>query len=163
VVGGADAPEPRRRAARALAAALARGGAWIVCGGRGGVMEAAARGCAEAGGVAVGILPGDDAREANDWIGLPLATGLGEARNALVVRCAQAVVAVGGGWGTLSEVALAAKTGRPVALLGEPATTGLELPRFDDPERAARWALDAARRAPDAAERSGPAPGSEDA
>lgn len=158
VVGGASASAKEMDAAEALGAALAHGGAWIVCGGRGGVMEAAARGCCGAGGVAVGILPGADADGANPWIALPLATGLGEARNALVVRCAQAVVAVGGGWGTLSEIALARKMGRPVARLGPGPGKSLDLRRFDDPERAAGWALEIAR-SDSSASGSGLAPG----
>jgi uncharacterized protein (TIGR00725 family) len=82
-------------------------------------MEAACRGAAEAGGVTVGLLPGDDPRAANQWVTVPLATGIGELRNGLIVRAAQAVVAIRGGWGTLSEVALARKIGRPVVAIGE--------------------------------------------
>ena len=114
VVGAGDAGAKALERARRLGARLAEAGAVVICGGLGGVMEAAARGCAEAGGTAVGILPGRDDSAANPWIALPLATGMGEARNALVVRSAEAVVAVGGEWGTLSEVALARKIGRPV-------------------------------------------------
>lgn len=106
---------------------IAGAGATLVCGGLGGVMEAACRGAAQAGGVTVGLLPGEDALAANDWVTVPLATGLGELRNGLIVRAAQAVVAIRGGWGTLSEVALARKIGRPVVAVGEwPALPGLE-------------------------------------
>lgn len=92
-------------------------GATLVCGGLGGVMEAAARGAQKAGGLTVGILPGPDGREANPWIEAAVATDLGEARNAVIVRTADAVVAVGGEFGTLSEIALALKMGKPVVSL----------------------------------------------
>ncbi|HVX22401.1 MAG TPA: TIGR00725 family protein [Acidimicrobiales bacterium] len=97
---------------------LARAGAVVVCGGLGGVMAAACRGAAGVGGVTVGLLPGDDRSAANEWVGVPVATGLGEGRNVLVVRTSDALVAVGGAYGTLSEVALALKAGKVVAGLG---------------------------------------------
>jgi uncharacterized protein (TIGR00725 family) len=93
---------------------LASRGCIVVCGGLGGVMEAACRGAKEAGGTTVGILPGSDRAAANRWVDLALPSGLGEARNALVVRAADALVAVGGGFGTLSEIALALKAGKRV-------------------------------------------------
>jgi uncharacterized protein (TIGR00725 family) len=145
VVGAARASPEEYRTARALGEALALAGADVVCGGRGGVMEAAARGAAGAGGLTVGILPGTDGRDANAWIRVPIATGMGEARNTLVVRAAEAVVAVGGQWGTLSEIALAKKMGLEVGLLGKPPTAGLDLPTFDEAAPAAAWALERAR------------------
>lgn len=145
VVGGAAVEDREYDLARALGRALAEAGALVVCGGRDGVMEAAARGAASAGGTTLGILPGRDPTEANPWISIPLATGMGEARNALVVRAAEAVVAVGGSWGTLSEIALARKMGREVAVLGRPLMAGLDLPSHADPEEAARWAVARAR------------------
>ncbi len=93
---------------------LARAGAVVVCGGLGGVMDAAARGCREEGGTAVGIVPGEDRRGASPHLTAVVATGMGEARNALIVRTADAVIAVSGEFGTLSEIALALKMGRPV-------------------------------------------------
>lgn len=93
---------------------LAEAGAVLLTGGRGGVMAAASRGAAQAGGLVVGILPGDDASQANPWVALPIVTGMGEARNAVLMRTAQAVIAVGGEYGTLSEIAFALKFGRPV-------------------------------------------------
>ena len=93
---------------------IARRGAVLVCGGRGGVMEAACRGAKAEGGTTVGILPGFDRQEANAYVDIPVVTGLGEARNAIVVRTADAVIAVSGGFGTLSEIGLALKMGRPV-------------------------------------------------
>lgn len=146
VVGGASASEDDLATAHRLGAALAGVGAVVICGGRGGVMEAAARGAAEAGGLAVGILPGSDPSEANRWIALPLTTGVGEMRNALVVRAAEAVVAVAGSWGTLSEIALARTMGLEVGTLGRPPADGLGLPALSSPEEAATWAVANARR-----------------
>ena len=145
VVGAAAASEADYEMARELGAALASLGAVVLCGGHGGVMEAAARGASEGGGLAIGILRESDASTANPWIGIPLPTGMGEARNALVVRGAEVVVAVGGEWGTLSEIALARKMGLAVGCLGTPPVQGLDLPRFDTPGEAARWALHRAR------------------
>jgi uncharacterized protein (TIGR00725 family) len=86
----------------------------VVCGGLGGVMEAACRGAKEGGGLTVGILPGTERAAANRFVDVAIPTGLGEARNALVVRAADALVAIGGGYGTLSEIALALKAGKRV-------------------------------------------------
>ena len=93
---------------------LAARGAVVVCGGLGGVMEAACRGAKEVGGHTVGILPGTDRAAANPFVDTVVPTGLGEARNALVVRAADALIAVGGGYGTLSEIAFALKAGKRV-------------------------------------------------
>jgi uncharacterized protein (TIGR00725 family) len=97
---------------------LAEQGCTLVCGGLGGAMAAACRGAKEAGGVTIGIIPGYDERAANPWVDHVICTGLGQARNTLVVATGQAVIAVGGGWGTLSEIALGLRLGRPVVLLG---------------------------------------------
>jgi uncharacterized protein (TIGR00725 family) len=97
--------------AEAVGAELARRGAVVVCGGLGGVMEAACRGARAQGGVTLGILPGTDRSAANPWVSVAVATGLGELRNGLVVRSADAVVAIAGEYGTLSEIALALKAG----------------------------------------------------
>jgi uncharacterized protein (TIGR00725 family) len=118
VVGRGDAGSEERELAEEVGQGLADGGAVVVCGGLGGVMEAACAGARSAGGRTVGILPGLDRGEANPHVEVAIPTGLGEARNALVVRAADALVAVGGGYGTLSEVALALKTGKPVIGLG---------------------------------------------
>ena len=96
---------------------LARGGATVVTGGLGGVMRAASRGAAAIGGQTIGILPGADASEANEYVRLPIATGLGVTRNLVVVTSADAVVAVGGRHGTLSEIGLALRIGRHVVTL----------------------------------------------
>ncbi len=118
---------------------LARRGAVVVCGGLGGVMEAACRGASREGGTAVGILPGLDRGAANPFVSVAVATGLGEARNALVVRAADALIAVGGAYGTLSEIALALKAGKPVIGLGTWEIDGVE--RVEGPEAAVNMAL----------------------
>ena len=146
VIGAGVANAALERQAYDLGRALGEAGAVVITGGLGGVMAAAARGCREGGGTSVGLLPGGEADEGNDWTDLPLATGMGEGRNVLVVRAGEAVVAVGGEWGTLSEIALARKIGRPVTLLGEPPVEGMALPVADSPAAAAVWALQAAQR-----------------
>jgi uncharacterized protein (TIGR00725 family) len=95
VVGAGDADARLAAEAAAVGAELARRGAVVVCGGLGGVMEAACRGAKEAGGSTLGVLPGSDRSAANDWVDMALATGLGEARNALVVRACDALIALG--------------------------------------------------------------------
>ena len=102
----------------AVGRGIAEAGMVLVCGGMGGVMEAAAGGCADAGGRSVGILPGDSRLDANPYVTIAVATGLGEARNSIVVRTADAVIAVHGEFGTLSEIALALKMGKPVVGIG---------------------------------------------
>lgn len=114
VVGSASCDEEVAALAEAVGREIARRGAVLVCGGRGGVMEAACRGARAEGGTTVGILPGNDRRQANPYVDIALATGLGEARNAVVVRAADAVIAVSGGYGTLSEIGLALKMGKAV-------------------------------------------------
>lgn len=124
VVGpGAGAAQGELDEAERLGEVLARDGAIVVTGGMAGVMRAAARGARRAGGVSVGILPGTDRSSGSAAHTVLLPTGLGELRNGLVVRASDAVVAVGGSWGTLSEIALAVRTGVPVVALG-----GWELP-----------------------------------
>jgi uncharacterized protein (TIGR00725 family) len=120
VVGPGEATPAQEAAAVAVGRGLARLGAVVVTGGLGGVMAAASRGAAEAGGLVLGLLPGDDAAAANAWVDMAVPTGMGEARDALVVAAAQAVVVVGGSWGTLAEVALAARRGRPVVVVHAP-------------------------------------------
>lgn len=100
--------------AEAVGQELAKRRAVLVCGGLGGVMEAACRGAKAAGGLTVGILPGTSRREANPYVDIPIVTGMGEARNVLVVQSAQAVIAIHGEYGTLSEIAHALKLGIPV-------------------------------------------------
>ena len=118
VVGPGDTDDASLlAAAEQVGALLAQAGYQVVTGGLGGVMAAAARGARHAGGTAVALLPGDDPAAANEGSDVVVATGLGQGRNVLVVRSAAAVIAVGGSWGTLSEVALARRLGRPVVWL----------------------------------------------
>jgi len=119
VVGpGAEADEAIRGVAHEVGRLLAQRGAVVVTGGLGGVMESAAAGARAAGGIVVGLLPGADHAEGNADLTVTLPTGLGEVRDALVVRGAHAVICVGGSWGTLVEVALAMRTGVPVVCVG---------------------------------------------
>jgi uncharacterized protein (TIGR00725 family) len=118
VVGPSD-PEPDCYGlAIEVGRLIAERGGTVVCGGLGGVMEAAALGASGAGGGVLGILPGRDRADANPFVTVAVATGLGELRNALVIRASDAVVAVGGSWGTMSEVALARRLDVPVVSLG---------------------------------------------
>jgi uncharacterized protein (TIGR00725 family) len=136
VVGAGSASPEEESAAEAVGQGLAQAGAVVVCGGLGGVMEAACRGAKAAGGTTVGILPGAQRSDANPHVDIALATGLGEIRNGIIVRTVDALVAVGGEFGTLSEIALALKAGKPVIALG-----GWQLARDGEPvepmERAA--------------------------
>lgn len=119
VVGpGAGATAQQVRLAEEVGRLLAGAGLVVVTGGLGGVMEGAARGCGLAGGTSIGLLPGPDRQDGSPHSTVTLPTGLGELRNGLLVRASDAVVAVGSSWGSLSEVALAARTGVPVVLLG---------------------------------------------
>lgn len=120
-VVGSGRPSPRgERWSREVGRLLARAGATVLCGGLGGVMEAAALGAKEAGGMSVGLLPGPDPAAANPHLTVALATGMGETRNALIARAAQGLVAVEGELGTLSEMALGLKMGKPVVALASP-------------------------------------------
>lgn len=112
LIGHAQATSGEQEAAYAVGRAIAGNGAVLVCGGLDGVMEAACRGAQETGGTTVGILPGTEG--GNPYLGITIRTGLGHARNVLVVLSADAVIAIGGSHGTLSEIAIALKTGRPV-------------------------------------------------
>jgi len=114
VIGSSDATAEQIASAQAVGLGLAEQAAVLVCGGGGGVMEAACHGACSAGGLTIGILPGNDRRAANQWVGVALPTGLGELRNGLIIRASDAVIAVGGAYGTLSELALALATSVPV-------------------------------------------------
>ena len=116
---GASEPDPARDAqAHEVGVEVARAGAVVVSGGLGGVMEASCAGARQEGGTTVGLLPGDDRAAGNPHLDVALATGLGELRNGLIVRAADAVIAFEGGYGTLSEIGFALRLGRPVMGLG---------------------------------------------
>jgi uncharacterized protein (TIGR00725 family) len=117
VIGGGICDEETYDLAREVGRGVAGLGAVLVCGGRGGVMEAAARGAKEAGGVTIGILPGHDREAGNEYLDYKLTTGLGHGRNLLVASSGDLVIAVGGEYGTLSEIGLALVLKRPVILL----------------------------------------------
>ena len=114
-VVGAGEPSPEiAEMAEQVGRGLAERGATIVCGGLGGVMAAACRGAKSVGGTTIGILPGSDPGDANEWVDIPICTGVGYARNVMVVKSGRAVIAVGGAFGTLSEIAHAVGDGIPV-------------------------------------------------
>ena len=136
VVGPGDASPAELESAELIGRGIAQAGDVLVCGGLGGVMAAACRGAVSAGGMTVGILPGSDRSAGNEWLTVAIPTGLGELRNGLVIRAADAVIAVGGAYGTLSEVALALKTGVPVIGLQTWEIEGIEV--VEPPERAVR-------------------------
>jgi uncharacterized protein (TIGR00725 family) len=128
VIGPREAAEAERQAAFALGAGLAALGIVLLCGGKGGVMEAACEGAAAAGGLSIGLLPDAEWQAANRFVTIPLATGIGVARNAIIACAALALVAVGGGYGTLSEIALALQFGRPVLTLLDPSPVAGAVP-----------------------------------
>jgi hypothetical protein len=114
VIGGSRASAADLEIAEAVGRELAKAGAAVVCGGLGGVMEAVCKGAAEAGGLTIGILPGEHRETANAFVHIPIVTGLGFTRNSIVAKSGQAVIAIGGSYGTLSEIAFARIAGLPV-------------------------------------------------
>jgi uncharacterized protein (TIGR00725 family) len=145
VIGPGDVDDDTLLAdAEAVGAGLARTGAVVVTGGLGGVMAAAARGAKAAGGHVIGMLPGVDPAAANEWVEVAVPTGLGQGRNLLVVRGARVVVAVGGSWGTLAEIALARRLAIPVVSLHGWTVDG---PATDDNVEAVATADEAVRAA----------------
>lgn len=143
---------PRTAAvAERVGRAVATAGAVLFTGGRSGVMEAASRGATEAGGTVVGLLPGFDRRDANRWVQIPVVTGMDQARNVILVRSCDAIIAVGGMYGTLSEIALALKLGVPVVglatwRLAQPQGRRVPIVGARSPQDAVTRALAAARR-----------------
>jgi uncharacterized protein (TIGR00725 family) len=117
VIGAGECPPELAQLAEEVGRLLAENGVALVCGGRGGVMEAACRGAQKAGGIVIGLLPGSDVSDGNSYLTVALPTGLGHARNALVALAGSSVIAIGGGPGTLSEIGLALKAGRRVITL----------------------------------------------
>ncbi|MFH1662424.1 MAG: TIGR00725 family protein [Chloroflexota bacterium] len=114
VIGGSHASRKEIKTAEDVGRELAKRGAAIVCGGLGGVMEAACRGASSEGGITIGILPGENRNDANQYVQISIVTGIGYARNVAVVKSAQAVIAIGGSYGTLSEIGHAIQSGIPV-------------------------------------------------
>ena len=137
VVGSGAEHEER---AEEVGRLLAERGCTVVCGGRGEVMAAAARGATTAGGTTIGILPGETRAGANEWIDHVVVTGIGHARNLAVVASGEAVIAVGGRWGTLAEIGLARTLGRPVVIL-EPGWEIEGVDRAASPQEAVERAL----------------------
>ena len=117
VIGAGDCDHGMTLLAEDVGRLVAEAGCALVTGGRTGVMEAASKGASEAGGLVIGILPGADGSDANPFVGVPIVTGMGEARNVIIARTADALIAIGGEYGTLSEVAFGLKFGKPVVVL----------------------------------------------
>ncbi len=141
VIGSGEAAPADAELAHTVGAALARAGAIVVCGGMGGVMRAAADGASSEGGTVVGILPGGDPGAAAEGVTIPIPTGLGEARNVVVARASEAVIAIAGEWGTLSEAAFCRKFGVPVIGLASSLPEGVVEEVADGPAEAASRAL----------------------
>ena len=114
VIGGSECSPQEAKLAEEVGRELARQGVILVCGGLGGIMKAACKGASSQGGVTIGILPGGNRQAANPYVQIPIVTNLGEARNVVVVKSAEAVIAIGGGYGTLSEIGHALRNGIPV-------------------------------------------------
>jgi hypothetical protein len=146
VVGPSNATDVELATAEEVGRRLAEAGCIVVTGGLGGVMAAAARGAASASGISVGVLPGTDSADAADALTVVIPTGLGEMRNALVVRSADAVIAIGGSWGTLSEISLAMRTSTPIVSIGGWRVTttdgeNVEMPRVRSAAEAVAYTL----------------------
>jgi len=114
VIGGSECSPQEAELAEEVGRELARQGAILVCGGLGGIMAAACKGASSEGGVTIGILPGGSRQAANPYVQIPIVTNLGEATNVVLVKSAEAVIAIGGGYGTLSEIGHALRNGIPV-------------------------------------------------
>jgi uncharacterized protein (TIGR00725 family) len=159
VIGASEGDPEILRDAEAVGRGIAEGGAVLVCGGLTGVMEAASKGAAEAGGTVVAVLPTLSPADANPYVSYAVATGTGHARNLAVVASGEAVIAVGGEWGTLSELAYARKLGRPVValqswVLRNRAVTDLGIVEAETPEQAVKAALSSAVVEPSSSERT---------
>jgi uncharacterized protein (TIGR00725 family) len=118
VIGSGTADETILKIAEDVGRLIARRGAVLICGGLGGVMDTASKGAKSAGGITVGILPQNHTKDANPNIDIPIASGFGEGRNVIIARTADAIIAVGGEYGTLSEIAFGLKMGKPVIGIG---------------------------------------------
>ncbi len=144
VIGAGKCSKKLRDRAAEVGRVIAENGGVVVCGGLGGIMEGAARGAKEAGGTTIGILPTDNKDDANEFIDIVIPTGFGEARNILVIRTADAVVALPGKYGTLTEMAFALHAGKPLVSISA-WKLGDEIRHVDDPTEAAMLALELAK------------------
>ena len=131
IIGGSQCTSQEAKLAKEVGRELAKRGAILICGGLGGIMEAACKGASLEGGVTIGILPGGNRQAANPYVQIPIVTNLGEARNVVIVKSAQAVIAIGGGYGTLSEIGHALRNGLPIVGLNT-----WRLSRNDQPDNA---------------------------
>jgi uncharacterized protein (TIGR00725 family) len=145
VIGAGVCSEEVYELAERVGEGIAQAGAVLVCGGMGGVMEAASQGAKKQGGVTIGILPGTDRSQTNSYIDFPIVTGLGEGRNLLVVRNSDVLIAFPGEFGTLSEIAFALKLGKPVVGLSTWNVSG-EIIKAENAQEAVSLALDHARK-----------------
>jgi uncharacterized protein (TIGR00725 family) len=145
VVGSGSCDGVMTQIAEEMGERLAREAIAVLTGGRGGVMEAASRGAKKVGGLTIGILPGENREDANRYVDIPIVTGLGEARNAIVARTSEVLVAIAGEYGTLSEIALALKMGRPVIGL-QTWSLGMDIIVVEDPKQAVEKVLDCLER-----------------
>lgn len=151
VIGASQAGPEALARAEAVGRELAGRGCVLICGGHGGVMEAACRGASEAGGLTIGVLPEDDSRATNPFVQIPIVTGMGPARNRIIVLTADAVIAIDGGYGTLAELGFALQAGKPVVGLGtwSMSSGGVEdesILRVDEPVAAVELAIAAGDR-----------------
>jgi uncharacterized protein (TIGR00725 family) len=139
VIGGSAGDAKAREAAYETGKLIAKSGALLVCGGLSGVMEVACMGAQEAGGTTIGVLKGTSVDDANPYVDIPIATGLGFGRNLVIINTAQALIAISGRYGTLSEIAFALQSGKPVYGLGTWDIEGVV--KCDSPDEAVRQAL----------------------
>ena len=145
IIGAGKCSKKLREMAADVGRHIAENGGVVVCGGLGGVMEGAARGAKEAGGTVIGIIPSDNKNDANEFIDYVIPTGFGEGRNVVIVRTADAIIALPGKYGTLSEMALALHAGKPLVSVSA-WKLGDEVKQVDDPIEAAKLALELARK-----------------
>ncbi|MCH7526978.1 MAG: TIGR00725 family protein [Planctomycetes bacterium] len=145
VIGAGKCSRKLRDMAAEIGRYVAENGGVLLCGGLGGVMEGAARGAKEAGGATIGIIPSENKADANQFIDYVIPTGFGQARNVLVVRAADAIVALPGKFGTLSEMAFALVSGKPIVSV-QAWKLGEEIQQVEDPLEAAKIAMELARK-----------------
>jgi len=141
VIGGGECTKELQNSAADIGRFIAENGGVVICGGLGGVMEGAARGAKKGGGTTIGVIPSSNKYDANEYIDYVIVTGLGEARNLIIVKTADAIVALPGKYGTLTEMAFALHAGKPIVSVTKAWDLGDEILQFDDPLEAAKAAL----------------------